>query len=118
MTEAASLGGVAERRGNGLQSRERGFKSRPHLCSARSKCEIVGCRAVGAAGARFLDAEEVTGSIPVPPTSHRFDQRKRGQHIDGGHLIYGQPLETPRKRSDLVGTAHSSAEPRTSHTNG
>src|SRR5690606_16522714 len=26
-------------------------------------------RAVGAAGARFLDAEEVTGSIPVPPTS-------------------------------------------------
>src|SRR5690606_6073023 len=26
-------------------------------------------RAVGAAGARFLDTEEVTGSIPVPPTT-------------------------------------------------
>src|SRR5690606_8012247 len=26
-----NLGGVAERRGNGLQSRVRGFKSRPHL---------------------------------------------------------------------------------------
>ena len=50
-------GGLAERRGNGLQSRVHGFESRTHLA-----------RAIGAAGARFLDTEEVTGSIPVSPT--------------------------------------------------
>ena len=51
-------GGVAERRGNGLQSRVHGFESRTHLAWA-----------IGAAGARFPDTEEVTGSIPVSPTS-------------------------------------------------
>ncbi len=56
------LGGVAERRGNGLQSRVHGFKSRLHLGKVLS-------RAIGAAGARFPDTEEVTGSIPVSPTS-------------------------------------------------
>jgi hypothetical protein len=55
-------GGVAERRGNGLQSRVHGFKSRLHL-------EEHHQRAIGAAVARFPDTEEVTGSIPVSPTS-------------------------------------------------
>ena len=50
-------GGVAERRGNGLQSRVHGFESRTHLAWA-----------IGAAGARFPDTEEVTGSIPVSRT--------------------------------------------------
>jgi hypothetical protein len=50
-------GGVAERRGNGLQIRVRGFKSRLHL----------GRLAQGLA--RFPDTEEVTGSNPVSPTS-------------------------------------------------
>ena len=56
------LGGVAERRGNGLQSRVHGFKSRLHLARTNA-------RAIGAVGARFLDTEEVTGSNPVSPTS-------------------------------------------------
>ena len=50
-------GGVAERRGSGLQSRIHGFESRLHLAWA-----------IGAAVARFPDTEEVTGSIPVSPT--------------------------------------------------
>ena len=54
-------GGVAERRGNGLQSRVHGFKSRLHLASNTAW-------AIGAVGARFLDTEEVTGSNPVSPT--------------------------------------------------
>src|SRR3712207_2925493 len=61
------LGGVAERRGNGLQSRVHGFKSRLHLGNRSS--------AIGAAGARFLDTEEVTGSIPVSPTRVCAGQR-------------------------------------------
>ncbi len=55
------LGGVAERRGNGLQSRVHGFKSRLHLSKT--------FRAISSAGERFPDTEEVTGSIPVSPTS-------------------------------------------------
>jgi hypothetical protein len=62
------LGGVAERRGNGLQSRVHGFKSRLHLASVR---------AIGAAGARFLDTEEVTGSIPVSPTFYSLGASAR-----------------------------------------
>src|SRR5579875_4075949 len=58
-------GGVAERRGNGLQSRVRGFESRPHLDRSGSPEPT---RAIGAAVARFPDTEEVTGSIPVSPT--------------------------------------------------
>jgi hypothetical protein len=54
-----STGGVAERRGNGLQIRLHGFKSRLHLAVPR---------AIGAVVARFLDTEEVTGSNPVSPT--------------------------------------------------
>ena len=56
------LGGVAERRGNGLQIRLHGFKSRLHLETPR---------AIGAVVARFLDTEEVTGSNPVSPTSSK-----------------------------------------------
>ena len=58
-------GGVAERRGNGLQSRVHGFKSRLHLEEHHE-------RAIGAAVARFPDTEEVTGSIPVSPTSTKW----------------------------------------------
>src|SRR4249919_2501931 len=57
-----SSGGLAERRGNGLQIRVHGFKSRTHLAAPFP-------RAIGAAVARFLDTEEVTGSNPVSPTS-------------------------------------------------
>ena len=57
-----SSGGLAERRGNGLQIRVHGFKSRTHLDS------LIHPRAIGAAVARFPDTEEVAGSIPVPPT--------------------------------------------------
>ena len=57
----AASGGVAERRGNGLQSRLHGFESRLHLGTTE--------RAIGAAVARFLDTEEVTGSNPVSPTT-------------------------------------------------
>ncbi len=57
-------GGVAERRGSGLQSRTHGFESRLHLAAAP-------LWAIGAAVARFPDTEEVTGSIPVSPTARR-----------------------------------------------
>src|SRR6478609_1501226 len=58
-----SSGGLAERRGNGLQIRVHGFKSRTHLAAPPFP------RAIGAAVARFLDTEEVTGSNPVSPTN-------------------------------------------------
>src|SRR5665811_123888 len=61
-------GGVAERRGNGLQSRVHGFKSRLHLDEHHE-------RAIGAAVARFPDTEEVTGSIPVSPTTACHSQQ-------------------------------------------
>ena len=66
--DPSNNGGLAERRGNGLQSRVHGFKSRLHLG--------VRPRAIGAAGARFLDTEEVTGSNPVSPT--KFPQVRGG----------------------------------------
>ena len=56
-------GGVAERRGSGLQSRLHGFESRRHLGCTQTKDW-----AIGAAVARFPDTEEVTGSNPVSPT--------------------------------------------------
>ena len=55
---------MAERRGSGLQSRIRGFESHLHLVAAPASPW-----AIGAAVARFPDTEEVTGSIPVSPTS-------------------------------------------------
>ena len=50
-------GGVAERRGNGLQIRVHGFKSRLHLGRL---AQLV---------ARFPDTEEVISSSLVPPTT-------------------------------------------------
>src|SRR3954466_258252 len=61
-------GGGAERRGNGLQSRVHGFKSRLPLAT-RGSTSRESSRAIGAVVARFLDTEEVTGSNPVSPTS-------------------------------------------------
>ena len=58
-------GGLAERRGNGLQIRQHGFESRTHLE------RHAPARAIGAVVARFLDTEEVTGSNPVSPTSNK-----------------------------------------------
>ena len=72
MTTCHQHGGLAERRGNGLQSRVHGFESRTHLA-----------RAIGAAGARFLDTEEVTGSIPVSPTA-RSGRSKRACSLETG----------------------------------
>src|SRR4051794_6332412 len=63
-------GGLAERRGNGLQIRPHGFESRTHL-----ELHTLHPRAIGAAVARFLDTEEVTGSNPVSPTRERAGQR-------------------------------------------
>ena len=74
--ESTSQGGLAERRGSGLQSRIHGFESRTHLAAPR---------AIGAAVARFPDTEEVTGSIPVSPT--------RAMHI--------ACCRTPFRRTDL-----------------
>ena len=62
-------GGLAERRGSGLQSRIHGFESRTHLGENHGFRIISGWTwAIGAAVARFPDTEEVTGSIPVSPT--------------------------------------------------
>ena len=65
------LGGVAERRGNGLQIRVRGFKSRRHLET------LLGPLAQWLA--RFLDTEEVTGSIPVWSTKTPISREIRPQ---------------------------------------
>ena len=62
-------GGLAERRGSGLQSRIHGFESRIHLDRSPNEALLLGQRAIGAAVARFPDTEEVTGSIPVSPTT-------------------------------------------------
>ena len=64
-------GGLAERRGSGLQSRIHGFESRTHLGENHGfRCNRTQW-AIGAAVARFPDTEEVTGSIPVSPTRAR-----------------------------------------------
>ncbi len=72
-------GGVAERRGSGLQSRIRGFESRPHLVAGF----VLPLRAIGAAVARFPDTEEVTGSIPVSPTMWFFETTSCGRSSAG-----------------------------------
>jgi hypothetical protein len=61
--DPSNNGGLAERRGNGLQIRIHGFKSRTHLETP--------LRAIGAVVARFPDTEEVTGSNPVSPTNEK-----------------------------------------------
>ena len=60
---------MAERRGSGLQSRIHGFESRTHLGENHVFRLLSDAWAIGAAVARFPDTEEVTGSIPVSPTS-------------------------------------------------
>jgi hypothetical protein len=70
---------IARREGQSSQSRrsseqvERGLgvrrpvtRMRPHH---RVRYSTESTRAVGAEGARFVHTEEVTGSIPVPPTT-------------------------------------------------
>src|SRR4030095_10524677 len=64
-------GGLAERRGSGLQSRIHGFESRTHLGENHVFQSRLDAWAIGAAVARFPDTEEVTGSIPVSPTRTR-----------------------------------------------
>ena len=59
------FGGVAERRGSGLQIPLHGFKSRLHL--DRFRYNLI--RTISAAVAHFLDMEGVTGSIPVSSTT-------------------------------------------------
>jgi hypothetical protein len=67
-------GGVAERRGKGLQIPVHGFKSRLHLVSAQRVSEVkkLNIRSTTVDWrswlARFLDMEEVTGSSPVSTT--------------------------------------------------
>ena len=61
--------------GSGLQSRVRGFESRPHLADHDA---VHASRAIGAAVARFPDTEEVTGSIPVSRTDKALSFRAKG----------------------------------------
>ena len=74
LSEAFSpcTGGVAERRGSGLQSRVHGFESRLHL--------QLQSWAIGAVVARFPDTEEVAGSNPVSPTKRL--EGLRGDFLD------------------------------------
>ena len=89
-----SSGGLAERRGNGLQIRVHGFKSRTHLDS------ITPPRAIGAAVARFLDTEEVTGSNPVSPTSNT---QVRGRFPGGNRP---RAMKVPPGRTHSPGFPH------------
>src|ERR1700710_908718 len=74
-------GGVAERLGSGLQSRPHGFESRRHLTHRDGRRrEARPQRAIGAAAARFPDTEEVTGSIPVSPTTSLL--------VTGGFFVF------------------------------
>jgi hypothetical protein len=59
---------VAERRGSGLQSRVHGFESRLHLDHNFMHNQQYPNGRLAQGLARFLDTEEVTGSIPVSPT--------------------------------------------------
>ena len=69
-------GGVAERRGKGLQIPVHGFKSRLHLVREQKlniRFTTVDWRSWLA---RFLDMEEVTGSSPVSTTITKTYVRK------------------------------------------
>ena len=75
---------MAERRGNGLQIRLHGFKSRLHLDDSDSPlggAELF--RAIGAVVARFLDTEEVTGSNPVSPTKQHRKSEPLTHRVEG-----------------------------------
>ena len=94
-------GGVAERRGSGLQSRAHGFESRLHLA--------VGCLgiawAIGAAVARFPDTEEVTGSIPVSPTTHhRRSEAISEQSEVAFSVVMGRCVATKCSNADKLPT--------------
>jgi hypothetical protein len=117
-----SSGGLAERRGNGLQIRVHGFKSRTHL-------DVPPSRAIGAVVARFPDTEEVTGSNPVSPTSSTRAPRNvspggrkaaRGDVFPGGgtrgssrELRHAGRGRRPRKIEDLTFGRAASIEMRT-----
>src|SRR5215208_3661587 len=96
---APACGGVAERRGNGLQSRLHGFKSRLHLVSldehggGTTGREAGG--AIGAVVARFPDTEEVTGSNPVSPTEYRAPGHRPGARS----VLRGRLLRMHRRRA-------------------
>ena len=128
-------GGVAERRGNGLQSRLHGFKSRLHLqgrlaqresASLTRKRSLVQSqyrplvrkdpRAISSAGERFPDTEEVTGSIPVSRTQYtqvhpaRLAQRESASLTRKRSLVQSQyraPAEAP-----VVSTTGASSFPQ------
>jgi hypothetical protein len=119
LPEPLTPGGVAERRGNGLQSRLHGFKSRLHLqgrlaqresASLTRKRSLVQSqyrpldlrqiiegltRAISSAGERFPDTEEVTGSIPVSRTRYHRDPRITSR----GRLAQRESASLTRKRS-------------------
>ena len=103
-----SSGGLAERRGNGLQIRVHGFKSRTHLAASPFP------RAIGAAVARFLDTEEVTGSNPVSPTSTKQPLTciNAGSGAFVIHPRVGFVSDGPAHRRDLDHHRHPRADPR------
>ena len=94
-----SSGGLAERRGNGLQIRVHGFKSRTHLAAPPFP------RAIGAAVARFLDTEEVTGSNPVSPTRQQQPLTCIGADL-GAVLIPPRVGSVPDGAAHLRGAIH------------
>ena len=106
-------GGVAERRGNGLQIRLRGFKSLLHLEDA------IRQRAIGAAVARFPDTEEVTGSIPVSPTSKKPQVKQDGPParwvVTGTHLVSGYRLRVGPPRIEPRGRSRQAVTPVRPH---
>jgi hypothetical protein len=100
-------GGLAERRGNGLQIRLHGFKSRTHLCQRSTPTQLK-TWAIGAAVARFLDTEEVTGSNPVSPTREHAGQRPVSDREPASRATYVQQGNARR----VAGTAHPGTGPR------
>ena len=96
-------GGVAERRGSGLQSRIHGFESRLHLVAHPT-------RAIGAAVARFPDTEEVTGSIPVSPTSITAGHRPATDN-SGRAFVFRAPalysIRSPRRATRTTSRLNS-----------
>src|SRR5699024_7660948 len=91
---------LAERRGNGLQSRVHGFESRTHL----RRHLAVPPRAIGAAVARFPDTEEVTGSIPVSPTASKAPVHRTGAFVMAG--AGGDPRSAPEPLGRRIATSH------------
>ena len=82
MPRVASCGGVAERRGSGLQSRVHGFKSRLHLDKLYYMVDWRSWLA------RFLDMEEVTGSSPVSTTKNSYPSRLRALNLDSARKYF------------------------------